>query len=353
MMKEGLLIYGCYGYTGKLISEHAVKSGLKPTLAGRDEKRVIELAEKLQLPYVCFDLNEVDVVAEKLSPFKVVIHCAGPFIHTSRIMVDACIKAKTHYLDITGEYQVFEEIYKKDFKAENAGILLMPGVGFDVVPSDCLAFYLKQQYPMADTLELALYQKGGRLSHGTAITIAENLGESCMIRKDGVLKAVPNGELTRKVVFETDPVVTVAIAWGDIVSAFRSTKIPNITVYNAVPPKLIKKMKQSNRWGFIFRWRWVKNLIIRGIKKRPAGPTEQERETAKTYIWGRVTNSLGLKKTAILKLPEGYTLTYLTAVRIAQLVLDGKVPVGAKTPAQVFGADFILQFEGVKRKEIN
>lgn len=351
-MKESLLIYGCYGYTGKLISEHAVKTGLTPTLAGRDEKRVRELAEKLHLPYLVFDLNNAEAVAQQLKPFKVVLHCAGPFIHTSRIMVEACLKAKTHYLDITGEYQVFEEVFKQNNKAESAGILLMPGVGFDVVPSDCLAMYLKQQLPTADTLELALFQKGGRLSHGTAITIAENLGESCMIRREGVLTPVPNGELTRKVVFETQPVVTVAIAWGDIASAFRSTQIPNITVYNAVPPKLIEKMKQSNRWGFILRWRWVKNLMIRGIKKRPAGPNEQERENALTYIWGSVKNSQGLHQSALIKLPEGYKLTYLTAVRIAQLVLEGNIPVGAKTPSQAFGADFILQFEGVKRKNI-
>ena len=352
-MKEGLLIYGCYGYTGKLISEYAVTQGLKPTLAGRDEKKVKELANELNLPYLVFGLSDTEEVTRKLMPFKVVLHCAGPFIYTSKPMIEACIKAQTHYLDITGEYQVFEEVYKKNYKAENAGVMLMPGVGFDVVPSDCMAMYLKQQYPLAETLELALFQKGGRISHGTAITIAENLGESTMVRRNGKLTPVLNGELTRRVTFESDPITSVAISWGDIASGFRSTQIPNITVYNAVPQKLIKKMKQSNTWGFVFRWRWVKSLIIRGIKKRPAGPTQEERDNARTYVWGRVTNSLGLKQTAILKLPEGYKLTYLTAVRIAQLVLDGKWVAGSKTPSQVFGADFILQFDGVKRKDLN
>jgi short subunit dehydrogenase-like uncharacterized protein len=352
-MKEGLLIYGCYGYTGKLISEHAVAQGLKPTLAGRDEKKVKELADELGLPYLAFGLSNTEEITRHLMPFKVVLHCAGPFMHTFKPMVEACLKAQTHYLDITGEYQVFEEVFKKNFKAESAGVMLMPGVGFDVVPSDCLAQYMKQKYPMVDTLELALFQKGGRISHGTAITIAENLGESTMVRREGKLVAFPNGELTRKVTFESEPVTTVAISWGDIASAFHSTQIPNITVYNAVHPKLIKKMKQSNQWGFVLKWRWVKNIMIRGIKKRPAGPTQEEREAAKTYVWGRATNSLGLKQTAILKLPEGYKLTYLTAVRIAQLVLDGQYSAGSKTPSQVYGADFILQFEGVKRKDLH
>lgn len=351
-MKEGLLIYGCYGYTGKLISEHAVECRLKPTLAGRDEQRVKEVAEQLQLPYLVFDLDDTEEVARHLKPFKVVLHCAGPFIYTSKPMVEACLKAQTHYLDITGEYQVFEEVYKRHTRAEMAGIMLMPGVGFDVVPSDCMAMYLKEQHPQSEKLELALFQKGGRLSHGTAITIAENLGQPTLIRKKGVLTPVPNGSLTRKVVFESEPVTTVAISWGDIASGYRSTQIPDITVYNAVPPKLIKKMKQSNYIGFVFRWRWVKKLLIKGIKKRPAGPTGQERENARTYIWGRVTNTLGLKQTAILKLPEGYKLTYLTAVRVAQLVLEGNFQKGAKTPSQVYGADFILQFEGVSRKDL-
>jgi len=352
-MKEGLLIYGCYGYTGKLISEQAKAQQLPVTLSGRSESQVKEIAEALQLPYLVFDLQNPKAIEEKIKNFKVLLHCAGPFSQTSKPMVDACLNTGTHYLDITGEYQVFEEIFKRDSEVLSAKVLLMPGVGFDVVPSDCLAAYLKEELPTATNLELALYHKGGRLSHGTAITVTENLGNPCMVRRHGLLTSIPNGSLTRFVTFEKrGEIKVVAIPWGDISTAFHSTKIPNITVYNAVPQTVINSMKFSNYIGFIFRWGFVKKYLIGKIKQRSAGPNKEERAKSKTFIWGEVSNSLGVSKSALLQLPDGYTLTYLTAVKIAEMVLKGTLPTGAKTPSEVFGKDFILQFEEVSRTDL-
>lgn len=350
-MHKGLLIYGCYGYTGKLISEHAVQSGMQPTLAGRDAGRVKQMADELHLPYLVFDLDNEQAVVEHLRNFKVVLHCAGPFIHTAETMVNACLKAGTHYLDITGEFQVFEQIFKRDAEAQDAGILLMPGVGFDVVPSDCLSLYLKELLPTADSLELALYQKGGKLSHGTAITVAENLGGGNTIRRKGRLVNEKAGYHTRVIKVDDKERVAVAIPWGDISTAFRSTQIPNITVYNFVPAKVISSMRLSNYIGFLLQFGPIKRMMIKNIKKRPAGPDADQRQKAKTIIWGEVKNPLGITKQAILELPEGYTITAHTAVAIAQNILDKEPPHGAKTPAQVFGKNFILQFKGVSLTE--
>jgi len=351
-MKNGVLIYGCYGYTGKLISELAVKSGLKPVLSGRDEQKVAALARSLNLEHKAFGLDNVDDVVEQIKDFKVVLHCAGPFINTVAIMANACIKAKTHYLDITGEYQVFESIFALNDKAIEAGVLLMSGVGFDVVPSDCLALYLKEKLHNADALDLSLYMKGGRISHGTAITVAENLGNASLVRRNGVLVEVPNGKVTREIEIDGAFKTGVAISWGDISTAFRSTGIPNITVYNILPQKVIDSMKASNYLGFLLRSRFVKNFLINRIKKRPAGPNETERQTATSMVWGEVRNKIGGVHRALLTLPEGYTLTALTAVKIVQSILEKAPPSGSKTPSQVFGADFILQFEGVSRKDL-
>jgi short subunit dehydrogenase-like uncharacterized protein len=351
-LKEGLLIYGCYGYTGDLISRHAAEKGLKPTLAGRDKARTAALAKELNLPYVVFDLADANVVKQHLQPFKVVLHCAGPFQYTAKRMIDACLATGTHYLDITGEYQVFEDSFKRNDEALATGIVIMSGVGFDVVPSDCTAKYLSEQLPNANSLELCLYSKGGRLSHGTAITVTENMGESTYVRRNGQLKPVSNGSLVRKVFVDNKDREAVAISWGDISTAYRSTGIPDITVYNALPTKVIKSMRMSNYLGFIFRLRPVKNYLIKKIKERPAGPTAEERQKATSYIWGEVKNAAGEKRTAVLKLPEGYTITYLAAVRIAEILLADTNLRGSLTPAQAFGYDFVLQFEGTELKNL-
>ncbi|MFN8286215.1 MAG: saccharopine dehydrogenase NADP-binding domain-containing protein [Chitinophagales bacterium] len=352
-MKEGWLIYGCYGYTGRLICEHAVKLGLKPVIAGRDARRTEELAKELGLAFRVFSLDSEEQLVKELEPFKLVLHCAGPFIYTCAKMVKACLAAKTHYLDITGEYQVFERIYRKDQEAKDAGILLMPGVGFDVVPSDCLAAYLKEKLPTGDTLDLALMQKGGKLSHGTAITIAENMGEDTTIRRKGKLDTVPNGTLTRVIEVKGSQKKGVAISWGDVSSAWRSTKVPNITVYNVLPQRVIDGMRWSGYLAPILSLRLVKKFVINRIKKRPAGPNEEMRQSASGSIYGEIRNPLGISKSALLELPEGYTLTYLTAVEIVKQLLNGLPATGAKTPSQVFGKDFILQFEDVKRTDLD
>ena len=351
-MKSGFIIYGCYGYTGKLISELAVTRGLKPVLAGRDEKRVKELATQLNLDYRVFEVADVDEVAKNIKDFKIVLHCAGPFIYTSEIMAEACINVQTNYLDITGEFQVFEHLFSLDKKARAANVLLMPGVGFDVVPTDCLSLYLKEGLAGATSLELALYTKGGKLSHGTAVTITENLGQPTMIRKAGKLIGIPNGKLLKEITIDGQKLTGVAISWGDISTAFRTTRIPDITVYNVLPEKLISSMKMSNYFGFFLRLRFVKNYLIQKIKNRPAGPDENERKSASTVVWGKVRNAMGGQKEATLYLPEGYTLTAMTAVEIVKQLLEREPTYGFRTPASEFGKDFILQFEGVSRKDI-
>ena len=352
-MKENFLIYGCNGYTGKLISEHAAQLGLKPILAGRDAAKVEALANELNLTFRVFDLSDEQQVIDNISDVKIVLHCAGPFKFTSKVMAAACIKAKTHYLDITGEYDVFESLFALDAQAQDAGIMIMPGVGFDVVPTDCLALYLKGKIPGVDTLELALIMQGGGISHGTAITVAENLGESGMIRKNGKLEPVPNGTLIKEIkLLKGKKKNAVAIPWGDISTAYRTTGIPNITVYNALPQTVINNMKRANRIAFLLKWRPVKNFIINRIKARPAGPDAEAREKSTTLVWGEVRNSFGAYARALIELPEGYTLTALTAVKIVQNILAQEPPHGTKTPAGVYGADFILQFDKVNRVDL-
>jgi short subunit dehydrogenase-like uncharacterized protein len=352
-MKNKLLIYGCNGYTGALISKLAKKQEMTPILSGRNAAAVRKLADELKLPYVAFDLSDNAAVDKALQDVKVVLHCAGPFMYTSKAMIDACLRNKAHYLDITGEIPVFEAAHRRDADAKKAGIMIMPGVGFDVVPTDCMSRYLKEQLPDATQLELCLMSKGGRLSHGTAITVAESLGTGSAMRRNGKIVSTMAGFTTREVDFGFTKKLAVEIAWGDVSTAYYTTGIPHIRVYNALPKALISSMKISNFIGPILRLRWVKNRMIAGIKQKPAGPDDKERETAQSFVWGEVKNASGMTKSAVLTLPEGYTLTAETAVEIAKRVLaDNFSQVGFKTPASVFGSGFIREFAGVSLKEI-
>ena len=138
-MKKKWMIYGANGYTGKLIAKQARKRGMKPILAGRNNESIEVIAAETGFDFLVFDLDDASAVNKALQGISIVLHCAGPFSATSQPIIEACLRNGCHYLDITGEISVFANAHKQSDEARHADVVLMPGVGFDVVPTDCLA----------------------------------------------------------------------------------------------------------------------------------------------------------------------------------------------------------------------
>ncbi len=266
-------------------------------------------------------------------------------------MVAGCLRSQVHYLDITGEINVFEEVASQDKLAKTAGVMLLPGVGFDVVPSDCLAAHLKGRLPSAMRLTLG-FQALGRISRGTATTMVEAQHQGGKIRRDGVLTPVPAAFKTRSIDFGQGKVEAVTIPWGDVSTAFYSTGIPNIEVYAAFPASTRMLEFASRYFSWLLKLPAVQNLQKQLIQNQPPGPSEIERAEGKSYLWGEVEDNSGKRLSSLLQCPEGYTLTTLTAVKIVQKVLAGNYTCGFQTPSKVYGADFILEFPGVVREDI-
>ena len=348
-----LVIYGAYGYTGQLLCRFAADYGLRPLLSGRSEPKLKSIAAKYHFDYQVADLDKPAELRDLLRDADVVLHAAGPFIHTARQMHDACLATGTHYLDITGEIPAFAAAAKRGAEAEQAGLMFMPGVGFDVVPTDCMAAYLKKQLPDAVDLKLAFAWKGGMLSHGTAKTMLEGLGEPGAVREHGDIKPVPTAYKTANFPFTAEKsLAAVTIPWGDVFTAYYTTGIPNIETYFAVPPSQIKQMQRSNYLGWFLRLKPVKNYLRKKIESKPAGPNDERRAAAETYVYGEAANVAGKRVAARLRTPEGYTLTAHTALEIARRVLAGDFRPGYQTPAGVYGADLILDFEGTHRMDV-
>ena len=348
-MKENFLIYGAYGYTGQLITELAVKKGLKPILAGRNKEKTKDLAQKWGLEYLAFDLSDKESLIDALKKVKMILHCAGPFSLTTPQVLESCLETKTHYLDITGEIEVFEFLAQKHTQAQEAGITLLPGVGFDVVPSDCLALFLKKSLPDAKYLELAFMGLGG-ISRGTALTMALNIDKGGAIRKDGKIIPVKTAFEIKEIDYGFRKAASLTIPWGDVATAYHSTQIPNIKVFMAQSPKIIAMLKNSQYFNWFLGMDWVKKIIKKVIESKVTGPNQQQRETAKSYLWGQVSNEKGEFRQARLLCPEGYTLTAITALLAVEKLLSSALPNGFLTPAMAFGEDFILEVEGVKRE---
>ena len=347
MVDSKFLIYGANGYTGELITRFAVERGLKPILAGRNAIKIEALAKKHHLDYRVFSLDETARVNAALQEVDMVLHCAGPFSLTAKPMVEACLRTEKHYTDITGEIAVFEAMAALDKKAREAGVMIMPGVGFDVVPSDCLARHLKDRLPTATHLSLAFYGMG-RLSHGTQATMTMNVGKGGAIRMDGKITSVPAAWKEREIDFGEVTKAAVTIPWGDVATAYYSTGIPNIEVFTVVPPSNLKMLKLSRYLGWLLATKPFQDYLQ---SKIPAGgPSDEERAKSKTLLWGEARDLNGNSVESRLQCPEGYTTTALAALNITQKILDGNLIPGYQTPAKAYGPDLILELEGTSRQ---
>ncbi|MGI8582058.1 MAG: saccharopine dehydrogenase family protein [Chitinophagaceae bacterium] len=351
-MQNTFLLYGANGYTGELIARYAHEYNLQPILAGRREEALLPLAAKLNLPYKVVDLNDTSTLVAALKEVKVVVHAAGPFQFTARQMVEACLKTGTHYLDINGDIAVFEMLKHHNAAAKQAGIMIMPGVGFDVVPTDCIALLLKKLLPDAVKLQLAFAMTGGGLSHGTATTMANRLGEGGAIRKNGKIVHIPLGKKGMWVDFGIKKLFVMSIPWGDISTAWFTTGIPDIETYAGVSHKTYRLLKLQPLFNWLLRTSFIRNFIKKKINSRATGPSDEMRGKATGLVWGEVTNSAGKTVSARLIGPEGYTLTLHSTLLIAQKALKGIAAPGYQTPAKVYGEDLVLEVPGVKREII-
>lgn len=359
-MKSNFLIYGSYGYTGNLIAKLACQQGLHPILGGRNKDKLAEQAKALNLEYRVFDLTNAEQTKNAIHDVTAVIHCAGPFIDTYKSMVMACLATQTHYLDITGEVTVIEHLARMDAKAKTAGILLLPGAGFDVVPTDCLAQHLKSKLPDASELILAIYSRNASktsktsVSRGTARTAVRGLAYDTFIRDGGKLVPAPANTRKRLFTFEHNrEKICAAFTWGDLASAWWSTRIPHIETYMATSSKLLLLSSLIRPFKFVFKLPVVKRFIENRINQLPEGPSAETRENSHVEIAGQVKNHQGKEVKALLHTPEGYQFTALASLLLISKVLEGNAPIGFQTPSTAFGKDLVLAIPGVTRTDLD
>lgn len=352
MQRTSFLLYGANGYTGELIARYAAQYHLRPVLAGRREEALKPLADKLHLPYKVFSLEDTPALLQALSEVQFVIHAAGPFHLTAAPMVAACIQTGTHYMDINGDISVFEMLHQYDEAAKAAGIMILPGAGFDVVPTDCTAVLLKTLLPDATDLKLAFATSGGGVSHGTAMSMIYKLGEGGAVRRSGKIVHTPLGRLGRWINFGPEKLFTMSIPWGDVSTAYYSTGIPDITSYTGIPLKVYRLLKFQSLFNWLLRTSFARNFIRKKIGQRPAGPSDEMRSKAYSLVWGQVTNAAGKKATVRLRSADGYTLTMQSCLLIAQKIGNGQWKTGYQTPGTAYGAELIMEIPGVEREII-
>ena len=346
------LIYGATGFTGRLVVVEAVRRGHRPILAGRDPERVRALAERQGLEHRAAPVEELGAILEGV---ELVLNCAGPFARTAAPAIDAVLARGIAYADISGEAKSFEAAFARDREATGREVALVPGVGFDVVASDCLARYVAERVPGAVRLELAVAGSGGRTSKGTILSILAGLPAGIRVRRGDAIRRRPLGRGLARIRFPEGPRLALPAPLADLWTGARTTRIPDITAYVALPAPAALGLWAT--WpivsiavpvaGRLLALHPLEKALARRLSRRPE-PAEPIRRTARTWVWARATDGNGRSAQAWLETVDGYDFTARSAVLAVERLLAER-PRGALTPALAFGADFVLGVEGTRR----
>ena len=348
--KTRILLYGAYGYTGRLAAELAAKEGLDVVLAGRSKRALVELGARRRLPTRALGLDDARQLAEALTDIACVVHMAGPFAITAGPMLDACLATRTNYVDITGEIEVFEAMWGRHEEIERAGVTAMPGAGFDVVPTDCLAAYVAGKLARPVSLVLALRGLDSA-SRGTLRTAIGQISKPVLCRRAGAIVALEDRS-PRWIDFGSGHEPCVPVSWGDIATAFRSTGVGNITVYF----RRTKLLRSADVLGQLFGGVLRSPIGQRGleaiVRRLPEGPSPTERTSRRSTVWAEAVDGSGSSSKASLSTPDPYDFTARSALEIATRIARLPNPLGLVTPSQAFGADFVLGLPGCSRRDI-
>lgn len=338
-----ILIYGAYGYTGELIAREADDRGLEFAVGGRNGTKTRGLGVELDVESRVFPAQDAGA---NLDGIDVVLNCAGPFVETYEPIVEACLETGTHYLDITGELPVFEALAERDREAGKADVCLLPGVGFDVVPTDCLAGHLHERLPDATHLRLG-FEAPMNVSGGTLASVVEHASGGGRVRRNGEIVEVPIAHESREIDFGAGPRNATTIPWGDVSTAYYTTGIPNIEVYMAMPKLMETMMKSTNFTAPLLEIEPIKSTLKRLAQTFVTGPSDRAREEDRVFVWGEATDGEETVTSRLLT-PETYALTVVAATTAIERLDEGPVPTGYQTPASAFDPDFVVDLDGVE-----
>jgi short subunit dehydrogenase-like uncharacterized protein len=324
-MMNKLLIYGATGYTGRLAAEQAKAVGLEFEIAGRDPNKLAAASAELGVSHRIFSLDDRDSLNVHLAGCAVLLNCAGPFARTAEPLMHACMQVGAHYLDITAEINVYRQAEILGERAAAMGTMLLPGVGWDVVPTDCLATHVMKRVIQPQRLRIAL-EVAGSMSRGSAVSAGEIIGAGLMARVNGVL--LPKGDATAAIFdFGKGPVECAPLSFGDLVTAWHSTAIPNIEMFVHVSDNAFPKGD---------------------LALLPDGPSAEERDNHQARALAEVTGADGFVVRSVIETLNGYSFTPLAAVEAARRVLAGEHRPGFQTPVTVFGTGFAETIPGTK-----
>lgn len=202
-MADRIVVFGATGYTGELIATRLAAAGVRPILAGRSEKRLSALAERLGgLEWARADAMRQNTVFDLVGPDDVLISTVGPFVKWGMPAARAAVAAGCTYIDTTGEPEFIRTLFEElDAPARRSGARLLPSLSYEFAAGSLAgALALEDAGEDAVRVDVGYYALGGgpnSLSAGTRESLVGIVLGDHFAFRDGAIRGVRSAERVR------------------------------------------------------------------------------------------------------------------------------------------------------------
>ncbi|MEO7433174.1 MAG: saccharopine dehydrogenase NADP-binding domain-containing protein [Dokdonella sp.] len=171
-----IAVVGAYGHTGRFVVAELVRRGFAPILIGRDVDKLSTMGARWpSLRRRVVTMVESASLDAALDGAKAVINCAGPFLDTATPVIEAALRARIHYLDLSAEQRATQVAFNQHAEAaSDADVIVIPSMAFFGGLADLLATAAAGDWIAIDTIEVAVALDSWHPTVGTRLTGQRN-----------------------------------------------------------------------------------------------------------------------------------------------------------------------------------
>ncbi len=186
-------VYGASGHTARFVLTELLRRGHTPVAVGRDESKLAAAVHGMKVEMRIASLDLAESLDRALAGAEAVIHCAGPFLDTAQPMIEAALRARIHYFDLTAEQGSALSTFELfDAPARERGVLLVPAAGFYGGLGDLLATHAMSGWPQADRIDIAIALDSWLPTLGTRRTGQRNTAPRLVLSNGALTQIQPS-----------------------------------------------------------------------------------------------------------------------------------------------------------------
>jgi short subunit dehydrogenase-like uncharacterized protein len=319
-----VVVYGAYGHTGRFVVAELLERGWIPVLSGRDAGKLAALGDAFPgLERRLASVEDPASLDRALDGTMGVINCAGPFLDSATPMIEAALRARIHYLDVSAEQQAVLDVFERfSDAAKAAAVTVIPAMAFYGGLADLLATAALGDWPDADAIDVAVALDSWHPTAGTRLTGARNHYRRLVVaggKLEPLADPPPSRRWTFPAPFGSQDMV--ALPFSEIVTLSRHVRSAEVHSYMNLAP--------------------LKDL--RDPHTPPPVPTDAHGRSSQTFVVETRVRRGGQTRRALALGRDIYAITAPLVVEAIERLGDGRGKAnGVLAPGEAFDAQEFL-----------